>query len=250
MKHKFQLLSDLHLEAGTYFSINPKAKYLLLAGDIGYPQSRIYQDFMRQVSKKFEKVFYTSGNHEYYQSAKSEHKSMKDIDNIIREVCGQYENVYYLQNNYYDFDDLRIVGTTLWTDVSNVHTDTNDYSMIYTEADKLITANDVICMYNKNKEYLENIIASSDKPLLIMTHHLPSYDMISEVYKEPPYIPCYPHYASHLDHLFRYPVTTWVCGHSHGFVRQLINDIPCIINAVGYPSEPRKGASTTFTFGC
>ena len=113
MKYTFQLLSDLHLEVGTYHNIKAKAPYLLLAGDIGYPESRIFQDFIKQCSKKFDKVFYTAGNHEYYNSK----KSIDEIDAIIMDVTSQYSNVHYLQNSYYDLEDLRIVGSTLWSDV-------------------------------------------------------------------------------------------------------------------------------------
>jgi len=100
-------------------------------------------------------------------------------------------------------------------------------------------------MYNKIKNYLQSIIELSDKPLLIMTHHLPSYSMILQVYESSN---CKSHFASDLHHLFKPPVIAWVCGHSHGFNKKMINDIPCIVNAIGYPSEPRRDASLNYVF--
>lgn len=246
MKYNFQLISDVHLEMGFYHSIKPKAPYLLLAGDIGYPETQIFRDFIKQCSKKFVKVFYTSGNHEYYQCKKNGHKCIEEIDVIIAEVCAQFENVYYLQNSYYDFDDLRIVGSTLWSDV-DTELMINDYTSIYKSDRDLITTSDTVQMYNKNKEYLENVIEASQKPVLIMTHHLPSYQMILPIYETSPYKS---HFASDLNYLFKKPVIGWVCGHSHGFNRQMINGIKCIINAIGYTSEPRRGASINFAFDC
>jgi predicted phosphodiesterase len=243
MKYTFQLISDIHLEMGTYFNIKPKAKYLLLAGDIGYPESRIYQDFMKQCSKKFDKVFYTSGNHEYYHR----NKSIEEIDIIIKEICSQYDNIHYLQNDYYDFEDLRIVGSTLWSDVKDTDMMINDYSNIHTADKQFITISDTLQMYNKNKEYIESIVESSQKPVLIMTHHLPSYEMILPIF-ESSSSPCKSHFASNLDYLFKKPVATWVCGHSHGFNKKIINEIPCIMNSIGYPSEPRRGSSPNFVF--
>ncbi len=75
--YTFQLISDLHLEMGSYFNLKAKAPYLLLVGDIGYPESQIYKDFLKQYSKKFDKIFYISGNHEYYQCKKNSKKSIE-----------------------------------------------------------------------------------------------------------------------------------------------------------------------------
>lgn len=247
MTHKFQLLSDIHLEMGTYFKIKPKAKYLLLAGDIGYPKSRIFQDFLKQCSCKFEKVFYTSGNHEYYNDKKDIILSIEEIDKAIVNICNQYHNVHYLQNDYYDLEDIRIVGSTLWSDIKYNGNDMNDYSRIYKSNKELITVSDIIQKYEDNRKYLETIIETSNKPLLIMTHHLPSFQMILPTFESSLYKS---YFASNLDSLFKPPVVAWVCGHSHGFNKQIINSIPCIMNGIGYPSEQRRGASLDFVFEC
>ena len=245
-KYTFQLISDVHLEMGTYHVIKPRAPYLLLAGDIGYPESQIYKDFIKRCSKKFEKVFYISGNHEYYQNNKCSQKSIEEIDDYIKDICRQYNNVYYLQNNYYAFDDLLIVGSTLWSDIENsCLSDLSDYSKIYHDKNELLTVNDSTHMFNKNKEYIQSIIETSVKNVLVMTHHLPSYKMILPEFESSPYKS---HFASDLEYLFRPPVVAWVCGHAHGFNKQCINNIPCIMNGIGYPSEPRRGASLNFTF--
>jgi predicted phosphohydrolase len=147
---------------------------------------------MKQCSKKFDKVFYTSGNHEYYHK----NKSIEEIDEIITKICSQYDNVHYLQNNYYDFEDLRIVGSTLWSDVKDTDMLINDYSNVHKADKQLITISDTLQMYNTNKKYIE----SSQKPVLIMTHHLPSYEMILPMYEASP---CKSHFASNLNYLFK-----------------------------------------------
>lgn len=100
-----------------------------------------------------------------------------------------------------------------------------------------ITISDTLQMYNKNKQYIESVIETSLKPILIMTHHLPSYQMILLIYESSQ---CKSDFASDLDYLFKNPVVTWLYGHSHGFNKQIINNIPCIINSIDYPSEPRR----------
>ena len=86
--------------------------------DINYDQ---IINILNQNEKKFEKVFYISGNHEYYQNKKNP-KSMKQIEDIIREICDNYDNLFYLQNEYYDLENIRIVGSTLWSEINEKET--------------------------------------------------------------------------------------------------------------------------------
>ena len=63
------MISDLHLEFGSYLDIEPKCKYLMLLGDIGLPLiNNDYFNFLKEVAQKFELVFLVLGNHEFYSS--------------------------------------------------------------------------------------------------------------------------------------------------------------------------------------
>ena len=114
---------------------------------------------------------------------------------------------------------------------------------MYKNDKELLTASDIRMMHAQSKEYIERSSKSSGKAVLIMTHHLPSYQMILPIYEGSAYKS---YYASDLDYLFKEPVIAWVCGHSHGFYKKLINGIPCIMNGLGYPSEPRRGADLNY----
>eukprot|EP01088_Endostelium_zonatum_P019729 TRINITY_DN6965_c0_g1_i1.p1 TRINITY_DN6965_c0_g1~~TRINITY_DN6965_c0_g1_i1.p1 ORF type:complete len:122 (+),score=23.58 TRINITY_DN6965_c0_g1_i1:151-516(+) len=61
----FQMVSDLHLEVeGTIDAIGEipqNSKYLMLLGDIGYPNQQVYRDFVRKQSERFEAVFLLAG---------------------------------------------------------------------------------------------------------------------------------------------------------------------------------------------
>lgn len=65
--YKFQLISDIHLEFGACKQIKKYAYYLIIAGDLGYPEHKLFKEFLLNVSKTFNTVFYVSGNHKYYQ---------------------------------------------------------------------------------------------------------------------------------------------------------------------------------------
>lgn len=69
----FQIASDIHTEfynidAIDFPYITPKAEYLLLAGDIGCPNTHkeTYIKFLDETSRNFKKIFLIAGNHEMY----------------------------------------------------------------------------------------------------------------------------------------------------------------------------------------
>lgn len=119
---KFQLFSDLHLEVHTDFAPQPLpgADALVLAGDVGSYQtgSRMTDaDFGLQLFRDWPvPVYYVPGNHEY---------DMLDVDATwlrLRECCERLglvwldREVVALPGAAADGRDLRLVGTTLWTD--------------------------------------------------------------------------------------------------------------------------------------
>ena len=98
-----QYISDIHLEflhieavESIIRKIIPIDPIMVLAGDIGNPFSKnnYYEKFIEEMSKKFEKVFLISGNHEYY------HNNIDMVEEKIKTVTSKYNNVTYLQNSY------------------------------------------------------------------------------------------------------------------------------------------------------
>ena len=57
-----QYISDIHLERRLKIPIiKPKANYLALLGDIGYPNSTLYNDFIKYTSINWDRVFLLQG---------------------------------------------------------------------------------------------------------------------------------------------------------------------------------------------
>lgn len=71
---KLQILSDLHLEFSPNFYLPKTGNVIALLGDIGYPKSLIYREFITKLSKDYEHVLLITGNHEYYNKRKSYEK--------------------------------------------------------------------------------------------------------------------------------------------------------------------------------
>lgn len=250
---KFQLISDLHLEfCKTIPNIIPKASYLLLAGDIGYPESDIFSYFLKDVSKKFEILFFTPGNHEYYQNFKNGEniKTKDELDIIMKEKCKEYHNIVYLNKKSYELDNINIIGATLWSKVKQSDNLINDYCQIYKYDNKNISISNVLKLHEEDLEFIKGEIKKSFKPNLIMTHHLPSKHLIISEYlaRYPKYVS---HFSSDLVNLIdpKY-ISSWVCGHSYAHVDKIINGVNCYINAIGYPSEKYRGSTLDFTFSC
>lgn len=250
---ELQYISDIHLEF--YKSVikledflTPVAPYLAILGDLGYCATTQYQDFVKQASEKFTKVFIISGNHEYYATTFESRPTIDEIDKQISETCAKYQNVYFLNNTEHHIDNTTVVlGSTLWSNIDNdkkhiVKQCQNDYRSIYVwdpthQYKILVTVDDTVAMFNKNVQWLnESISKYSDKKIIILTHYLPSYKLISDTYKGSD-TNCA--YASNLDYLMENnpQILYWLCGHTHTPANMIIGSCQCCINPVGYVNE-------------
>lgn len=105
-----------------------------------------------------------------------------------------------------------------------------------------LTPGDVRKMHLRQSEFLRGEIAvanSEGVPIVVLTHHLPSYRMMMVELREG-LRECY---ASNSDGLLE-GVAAWICGHVHKAYRAVHNGTYCGINPYGYPTQ--KAADTGF----
>lgn len=108
----------------------------------------------------------------------------------------------------------------------------NDYHQIKAEEkNKLLTPSDTYIIHYKSKETLVNTLKTSKEPVIVITHHLPSYKSIH---------PKYSHlsdtngaFASNLDDLVKLSYM-WMHGHTHTSFDYKIGDTRVICNPRGY----------------
>jgi len=232
MAKTIQIASDLR----TF--LEPSADYLILAGDIGYPSHDNYQDFIRQCSELFEKVFLITGNHEYYSK-----ESIDIINDKVHNVCNLFDNVFFLNNSSFDDPDSSYVflGTTLWSYVpkskrSHVQYSINDYRHILNGQDHPINAEETTQMFMNNLKWLEKEttgLEESGKDVVVITHHMPSYEFIDKKYKG------FPGNSAFANHLETFPkkhpnVKLWFFGHTHSSCDVVMNGCQFIANPRGY----------------
>jgi predicted phosphohydrolase len=248
---KFIIASDLHLEFYKYINLSDffdissinESITLILAGDIGYPYHNNYETFLSECSKLFKHIILITGNHEYYCGY-----PINIVDDKIRDIIKNYKNIYFLQKNEVIIDDIVILGCTLWTYIPEkisylIERSINDYKKItYMDGDKEYNFD---TGYNNklNKENINWIVKSCEKykdsKIIVVTHHLPSWNMIHEKYGNNNINWAF---ANNFDEIIsnNKNILYWICGHSHSSNYKRIGNCDIFLNPKGYPLKSNK----------
>lgn len=268
---KITLVSDLHLEFG--YQELPGGDLLILSGDIAeaktaskhfhqtkpvllephmaYPCS----EFFKYECAKYNQVFYVLGNHEHYGSTFQKTRS------VLENICPS--NVKILENECIEYQGVRFLGATLWTDLNNncpiteqaLRQGMNDYRYItwydqqldvYYKISPSITAN----MHQKTLEYFKSELESnSDKTHVVITHHAPTFMSIHPDFRYEHYMNG--GYMSNLDEfILDHPnILVWTHGHVHNRNDYMVGTTRVISNPRGYQGyEKNTGFDPNFTF--
>lgn len=238
---KIQIISDLHQEFGYSELSFDKADVVVFAGDVNlgikglhWIQSRI----------KIKPVIYVLGNHEYYKSA------YPKVLNKLKALA-ENTNIHVLEDSFIDFEDIRFHGCTLWTDFSIFgdpmeygiicQSAMNDYKMIKRDPSysKMRTI-DTYRIHQVSRKWLDNSLDLSEKSKnIVVTHHAPSLQSVSEQYKSHPVTAAY---ASNMEEfILKHQPDFWIHGHIHTPCRYHIGQTEIICNPHGYIDEPYNG---------
>lgn len=215
---QLQIMSDLHIETYTAEGdqsipraldyIIPKAKVLILAGDIG----RVHKfsqlsSFLKDLCQHFEYVLYVPGNHEYYKVRDVEVKNMEELLNDLHSLKADIPNLHILDRNSVIIKDVCIIGCTLWSkaDIEIPRFMLRIKGMNNEKYDYLFERD---LAYIK---YMINYCKEKELKLVIATHYCPTFSVtkrFSDRYQSL--------YMTDLDYLLKKEnVHTWICGHIH-----------------------------------
>ncbi|AQN68447.1 calcineurin-like phosphoesterase [Saudi moumouvirus] len=263
--------SDLHLEHldNIYkpkiielwnFNTSEKDEYFLaLVGDIGNPFQKNLELFLENVSSKYSLVFYIPGNHEYYNLDKNKQYDIEKFKKKLRKICYKFHNVVLMDNESYDLEDIKFIGSTLWSHVPienslQICRSINDYHLIkkkniFNELEK-INYNDTNKWNKESIDFIKKELANTNKPCIILTHHAPLFsDPINNCYTaDPIYINSPNNFAFHnnLSEIITSPVILWIYGHTHYNGTFKYNNIPISTNQFGYYHEKIKFNSHSY----
>lgn len=237
---KIRILSDLHLEFTNY---EPKTlpscgeDLVVLSGDIGVGVRGV-EWAMRAIQDR--PVVYVLGNHEFYEH---------DWDVLIGDAraCSTGSNVYILEDQSLDWNGIRVLGCSLWTDFRCMGAMVQGFAMAMAEREMMdfrlirkkphisrLSPRDTILRCERSYRWLEREIASADRPLLVVTHHAPTLRTA-----HPGFLlaPSNAAFSNDFDSLIKPPVVAWVHGHTHYSCEEEVNGIRVITNQRGYPGE-------------
>lgn len=238
---KIQVLSDLHLEflspsqiETIIGAIEARGDVLVLAGDIGDGTAPHYKHFIEKMSQKFKKVFLVAGNHEYYGH------NIIETNEKIRSLCDSTGNVSFLCSSWEDYMGFRWIGCTLWSRVDDTgKCMTNDVRCI---------RNMPVSKYNERHTldvgFLTDALRNShEKQCIVITHYIPSMELIHEKYKGGDHQPYNQWFASSLDdliHTYSTQTPLWIYGHTHDPSRVRMSHTDMVCNPVGYEGENKN----------
>lgn len=224
---RIRILSDLHLERGTFQKSMIDADLVVLAGDI-WTKGRVVP--WTNAEEFFNcPVALIPGNHEFYE--------MK-IDTAVAKMkaVGAAKRVAVLDNDELVIDDLRILGATLWTDfklwagddivavkrdadfcVGTKYTDRlADFWSIRVAKDdfRRFQPEDAVMLHEESVAWLDAKLAEPfDGETMVVTHHAPSLHCVPEMWRADRFTCAY---ASRLDWLIeKYQPSAWIWGHIH-----------------------------------
>ncbi len=230
--------SDIHIEF-EYYDIENKenADVLVLAGDICVIEKFNYDSgkcFFDKCADEFEHVIYVPGNHEYY------HGDLTYSFDKLKNLLAYRTNIHLMNNNFLDIGDVRFIGSTLWTNMNNynplteqhVYFRMNDFRLITRDGGYFIPER-VEEEYDESMKFIEDNL-NEDKINVVVTHHAPSQQSISEEYADDyhmngAYRTDLEEFISHHD-----CISAWIHGHTHHNVAYNISNTSVLSNQRGY----------------
>jgi len=254
---RFQLISDIHINhvdehqvwtLSDFVHPQPNVDALLIAGDIGNPKDFSYRRFLKQCSEAFPTVFITMGNHEPYGHTFEQARVL--VNQAVESIPRQ--NVHFLDRTSVSFKNVQILGCTLWSFIPPesepmVKNYMNDYRAIFRTPDKLEKVDIAYLneVHRSEVQWLRTELertsnaSPSPSPTLIMTHHLPSFQLIHPKYTYGDMKKMNCAFATDLEHLMCPHLKHWVCGHTHTARTIVVNGVQLTVNPHGYPNEKR-----------
>ncbi len=235
---RVQFASDLHLNTWADLAfekiLEPVAKTLVLAGDIGHPDSPRLRAFMKWCSLRWDTIFWIPGHHEMTDVWHLKNRSYEDCIAHMRICVAEFTNIHILhRDSFVTEDGFVFLGCPLWTRLTAMSEELSQDPI----------AKDITKHYEEDLKWLREQVRRSELPVVIATHYPPTYTMLDRSFvARPGSVP----FSLETETLLRPPVSAWVCGYLHDAVQvyRPYNDaegtpgaVLIVSNALGYPDE-------------
>lgn len=230
---KIQFVNDLHIEFGHWPEIEKAGDVLCVAGDLCAWETRdAGVVWLNEQAERFEQVFFIPGNHEHYGNER--YLAVREFWQL---ACTYNRgNIHYPRHGQ-EYNGYVFLGDTLWTDLDNKNpVAIMDYNYGMNDARWVY----VTTYLNENKLHRERletyILANIDKPIIMMTHHLPMMELVVPRWRGDRLNYCFANTGTWaFDMLVKYGnVKVWHFGHTHDTVDTTIEGCRFICNPYGY----------------
>lgn len=215
---KLWIMSDLHLEAVPYpHAFQPKPPIfdvLVAAGDIWQGDCLRAFRFLRHLAGD-KPVIFVMGNHEHWNGVLR--------DNLkLAKALAREQRITLLDGEAVTIKGCTFVGTTLWADHTlslagaNPAAETGEQIEIDHEGGThLITIGDAVELHQASRAKLERLVEQADStlPLVVVSHHAPHPDCLTDAMRN---TWSAGNSASDLSHIIGTGrIALWVHGHLH-----------------------------------
>jgi len=258
MKQSVSVLSDLHIDfyihqkdpkrikrtfvESAYEDVldaDPEVDVLIVAGDIGHHNAQSFK-VLSIIADIFNymKIFVVAGNHDEYSS--SSYGSQKRFKEF-REYADPEGIIEVLDGNVVEYNGIRYGGCEMNYDGSYLKTlgsqlDATDYWRYSLNDSKYQHRVDFIPKYLNELQKLHRINKECDvmithiNPSNLQEHQLPEYskELSTAFYN-----------FDGLQLLKQTTAQYWFYGHCHGHLQYDYEGTKCVLNANGYPREPK-----------
>lgn len=225
---KILVISDLHVDFGKdpNLKIDPNLfDIAVVAGDIANHAKEVKRYMLKYKEKVIHNkpMIYVPGNHCRWSL------SLTESNSILSQIPG------YMNRNIFEFNGQRFLGCTLWYQIKDITSKKTWSDLFYIKDWENIQQE-----HEKDIQFLYENLRKGD---VVVTHMLPSYEVVSPVYVGDLYNRFY---VTELLNLIkeREPLL-WIHGHSHEFIYKKVHNSFFLRNPFGYPKE-KKDYTTNF----
>jgi predicted phosphohydrolase len=233
---KLQIVNDLH---NNWEYKDQGADLLLIAGDFGNGIAEIVR-LMKTI--KDIPVYFVLGNHDYYGEI------TQGVVPLLKAIIEVYApNWHLLDNEVAFYNDVRIIGTTLWTDCGGIDNQWFVKQAIKRWPDFAYTkwqegdttrnkcVEDLYPQFREAEKFLKRAIADAvEGKTVVMTHFVPVRDKATHPRFGKDVANYY--FTNDLEYLMGKDML-WHFGHTHDQYDFMVGDTRLVCNPVGYGKE-------------
>lgn len=245
---RIRIISDIHcdINSNDIYNYNFSDDFVICCGDISGDRFATEN----WIKKNIKSGIFIAGNHLGYNMATG--TSDDTLTNSIKYLQKQFceAPIYFLENQFVEIEDIIFIGCTLFTDfklynksfesmlfASRKLNDFRYVQLLKRNKIKLITPMDQVAFFNKSIKFIESICKKySNKKVVVITHHAPSFKSVPDSYKRDILSAAY---ASNLESIIeKYNnLKLWCHGHMHESCDYILHGTRIVCNPRGYYNE-------------